>query len=356
MKRILSVLIFLPFSLFAQIGGGSTYEFVTLPFSAAENAFGGTVVSRTTKDLSFALKNPSLLDSTYSNGIVGNWGLLHMKETGIGLGTIGYAYYLPIGLALQSGIHFINYGKFAGYDEYGNSIESFVPAEYELIFGTAYSVRENLTVGVNLKPILSYMETYSSYGLLFDAAVSYRPERSCLSFEIRNVGWQLKPYVEGNREEIPYSIDLSFSQELAHAPIRFNVAYNDIQKFDLSYTENKKKNILVDGDDEERKFVTFGKNFLKHINLSAELLIGKHIVLMGGYNYRKSEELSFGSSKHGAGLGVGFALNFSRFNLSYGWAKQQAAGGRNFFTLNFNAETIYSICKTSIQKRKTSEL
>ena len=154
MKRILSVLIFLPFSLFAQIGGGSTYEFVTLPFSAAENAFGGTVVSRTTKDLSFALKNPSLLDSTYSNEIVGNWGLLHMKETGIGLGTIGYAYYLPIGLALQSGIHFINYGKFAGYDEYGNSIESFVPAEYELIFGTAYSVRENLTVGVNLKPIL----------------------------------------------------------------------------------------------------------------------------------------------------------------------------------------------------------
>lgn len=104
-------------------------------------------------------------------------------------------------------------------------------------------------------------------------------------------------------------------------------------------------------DTEERKFFEVGKNFLRHINLSVELLLGKNIEIMAGYNYRKSEELSLGTSKYGAGLSVGMGLNFSRFQLSYGWQKQHAAGGRNFFTFAFNTDTIYSLYRTHFKNR-----
>ncbi|MBR5433324.1 MAG: type IX secretion system protein PorQ [Bacteroidales bacterium] len=358
MKRIFLVLVLLPVSIFAQIGGSSTYEFVTLPYSAAENAFGGNVITRTETNLPFALKNPSLLDSSYNNEIVGNWGMIHLKETGIGLGTIGYAHALSHGLTLQGGIHFLNYGVFEGYDESGNPINNFVPSEYEIISGVSYQLKDNIFVGANLKPILSYLESYTSYGLLFDAGISYRLERSCFSIAARNVGWSLKPYTKGNREAVPYSIDLGMTQKLEHAPIRFNFTYEDLQHFDISEPKAKKtsSNNSIYEENEEREFVTFGKKFIKHFTVSTEIFLGKHITVIGGYNYRKSEELSFGSSKQGAGISAGFILTFSRFNISYGWAKQQVAGGRNFFTLGLNAETIYSAYQTQAQKRKSTNL
>jgi len=342
MKQALFAFIFFPSVVFAQLGGTSTFEFATLPYSASENAYGGNCITTTEKNLPFALKNPSLLDSSYANEAFGSWGMLHLRETGIGLGTIGYAHYLSNGITMGGGIHFVNYGVFQGYDEEGNKTETFFPSEYALICGASYSFLPNITAGINIKPILSYMESYSSYGLLFDVGVSYRLSYSNFSLMARNVGWQLKPYTEGNREAVPYSIDFGYSQKLEHAPIRFNITYEDLQKFDLSSA--------TDDDTEERKFVLVAKNFIKHVNISGEFLIGKNIEIMAGYNYRKSEDLSFGTSKYGTGLSVGLGLNFSRFQLSYGWAKQHAAGGRNFFTLAFNAGTIYSLCRTHFKK------
>lgn len=356
MKRFLLLVYLLPLSLFAQIGGSAVYEFVSLPYSARENIAGGTIITSQVVNLASALKNPSLLDSTYSHEMIGSWGLLHLKESGIGCGTIGYAYSLNPHITLDAGIHFINYGRFEGYDEYGNKIENFVPIEYELIFGGSYQIRQNFFLGASIKPILSYLESYSSYGMLFDIAATYKWEKSCVSLATRNIGWQIKPYTEGNRENIPYSIDLGFSHTLSHAPFRFNVTYSDIQKFDLSYDdETSAKNTLLNGEEEEREFVTIGKNFIKHITISGELLLGKHIVAMLGYNYRKSEELSFGDTKKATGLGVGFELNFPRFCVSYGWSKQHAAGGKNYITLSLNTMTIYSICKTGFQKNKNIE-
>lgn len=358
MKRFLLFLSLLfPISLFAQIGGSAVYEFVSLPYSARENISGGTIITSQTTHLATALRNPSILDSTYSNVMIGSWGLLHLKKSGIGCGTIGYAHSIRPNITLDAGIHFIDYGRFEGYDEYGNKIENFVPIEYELIFGGSYRIKQNLSLGANIKPILSYLESYSSYGILFDLAATYKWENSCVSLATRNVGWQLKTYTEGNRENIPYSIDLGFSHTLSHAPFRFNITYTDIQKFDLSYDDEiAAKNTLLNGEEEEeREFVSIGKNFIKHITLSGELLLGKHIVAMLGYNYRKSEELSFGDTKKATGLGIGFELNFSRFNLSYGWSKQHAAGGKNYITLSFNTMEIYSICKTGFQKNKNTE-
>lgn len=345
MKRLFFVIFFLPIFAFAQIGGSSTYEFVTMPYSARENAFGGNVISSTEKDLAFALKNPALLDSSYEHEAFLNFGQMRIAQTGTFYGTIGYAQNYKYGITIEGGIHFISYGKCDGYDEDGNFTGEFFPSEYQLIVGASRQIYGNLYGGLTCKPILSYLESYSSYGLLFDAGLTYRFEKSCLALELRNFGCQIKGYTHKNHEPIPYSLDFGYSQRLEHAPVRFNIVYQDIQKFDLSYDDNLSQNntLLNDEADEERKFVEVGKNFIKHINISGEFLIGKAIVIMAGYNYRKSEELSFGSSKHAAGLSIGLGLNFSRFKISYSLAKQNAAGSWQLFTLGINTQTIYSL-------------
>lgn len=342
MKRFLIGFLLIPCSLLAQIGGSSIYEFVDLPYSAMENVHGGALLTGVEKNLGTALKNPSILDSTYNGEMIGSWGLLHLRESGIGSGTIGYAIALSNNITMSAGIHFINYGKFSGYDEYGNSIEPFFPSEYLLICGASWPLTDNVTIGASIKPLVSYFQPYTSWGLLFDASATYVLSNSCFSLVARNCGWQIKSYTGGEHEPIPFSIDLGYSLALSHAPICFNFTYGDLQKF----------NIYENDSDDERKFVEVGKNFLMHVAFSTEIHIGKIIKIYGGYNYRKAESLSFGSSNYGAGLCVGFGLNFSRFSVAYGWAKQQAAGGRNFFTFACNVESLYSICKTSFQNRK----
>ncbi len=353
MKKILFCWLLFPLFVFAQIGGSSVFEFTALPYSARETALGGSCIASYSKDLSIALKNPSLLDSSYLNDAFFSFGQMHVARLGLFYGTIGYAQTGKFDMMYEGGIHFINYGKCEGYDEDGVYTGDFFPSEYELIFGASKQLSDHWYVGASVKPILSYLESYSSYGLLFDFGANYRSELSCASVEIRNIGWQLKPYTSKNREPIPYSIDLGVSQRLNHAPIQFYFGYSDLQKFDLSYDDPyaQSNSLINDDDQKERGFVLVGKNFLKHITVSAEFMLGNHFVLMGGYNYRKSEELSFGNSKHGAGLSFGFELLFSRFNLSYGLAKQQAAGSWHLFTLGFNTKTIYS----AYQNRKNSK-
>lgn len=354
MKRIFFFCLVLPLSLFAQIGGTTVFEFTTLPYSARDNALGTNCITTIPVDLAIAMKNPSVLNLNYSNEAYANLGQLQVVETGIFYSTFGYAFYNEkLQTNFLGGIHFINYGDCDGYDEDGIYTGRFLPLEYEIILGTARQVTDRWNVGVSMKPILSYLESYSSYGFLFDFGVTYRYALTCVSAEIRNVGWQLKPYTSKNREPIPYSIDLGVSQRLNHAPIQFNFGYSDLQKFDLSSDDPyaQSNSLINDDDQKERGFVLVGKNFLKHITVSAEFMLGNHFVLMGGYNYRKSEELSFGNSKHGAGLSFGFELLFSRFNLSYGLAKQQAAGSWHLFTLGFNTKTIYS----AYQNRKNSK-
>ena len=129
MRRILLFLLLAPLSIFAQIGGASTFEFVTLPYSASENAFGGNIITQLDNKVAFALKNPSLLDSSFSNEATGNYGLLHQKESGIGYGSIGFAHTLSHNITMVGGIHFISYGTFDGYDESGTETGHFFPKE-----------------------------------------------------------------------------------------------------------------------------------------------------------------------------------------------------------------------------------
>ncbi|HOS83658.1 MAG TPA: type IX secretion system protein PorQ [Bacteroidales bacterium] len=331
----------------AQLGGTSVYEFVKIPYSARENALGGECISLNDGDVSLALKNPSLLDTSYSYAFSGTWGGFHIAQTNIGAGSFACAYTVNPKVTALAGIQFINYGRFFGYDEDGNYTGTFFGSDYQIILGGSYQLHKHLYGGVSIKPILSYLESYSSYGLLGDIALHYKRPEEFLSISLiaRNIGTQITSYTSQQKESVPYSIDLGITKRLQHAPLRFTISYLDIQQFNLDYDNIlKQKTNLINQEQtsDDKLFTTIRVNTMKHLQFSAELLLFKHIDFLLGYNYRNSEEMSFGASKKGTGISAGARIKTPFAHISYGWSKQHVAGGLHFISLTTNIQTIVS--------------
>lgn len=340
-------LLLLPWIVSAQLGGTSVYEFVKIPYSARENALGGEQIALGDGDVSLALKNPSLLDSSYSYAFSGTWGGFFIGQTNIGAGSFATAYTLNPKITAIAGLQFVNYGRFFGYDEDGNFTGTFFASDYQIVLGGSYKIFDFLYVGFSLKPILSYMESYSSYGMLSDIALHYTRPSEYLSVTcmVRNIGTQITSYASDQKESIPYSIDIGVSKRLMHAPLRFAITYSDLQLFNLGYTNILKQQtnlINQEQEDKEKLFTTIRVNAMKHLQFSGEILLFKHIDFLVGYNFRTSEEMSFGASKKGVGISAGARIKTSLANISYGWSKQHLAGGLHYFTLTTNVNTIVS--------------
>ena len=344
---VLYILFFVPLIAFSQIGGTTIYEFVNTPKSARENALGGNIISIYDGDVSLLLKNPALMDSSYSGEFAGGWASLHVTKTETGQGNFAYSYTMKHKVSFTGGINFVSYGKFKHYDENENYLGSFLATDYEIFLGAAYEIFPRLSVGAYIKPILSYYETYSSYGLLQDYAVAYKDTSQAFTATIKfaNVGWQLKRYTPGNKEPIPFSIDLGISKKLKHAPLRITATYEGLNRFDLSYDKilEDEKNVLNQYDEEKNGgFEKFTTNFFKHIHLAGEVMLFKSLSLNIGYNFRKAYELSFGEKKKAVGLCLGFNVKISDFSISYGWAKQHISSGTNYFTFTANVNNLYN--------------
>ena len=155
----------------AQRGGESVYSFLQLTNAARVSALGGENVSLSDDDINLVFHNPALLSSrmdqhmnlNYVNYFAGvNYGYTSYAFDRAGIGTFA------------GGIHYVNYGTFERIDEYGVPDGNFRASEYALNLIYARSLIDSvLTVGVNVKPLFSIYEQYSSLGLVSDIGVLY---------------------------------------------------------------------------------------------------------------------------------------------------------------------------------------
>ena len=102
-------------------------------------------------------------------------------------------------------MHYVNYGTFDRTDELGVSQGTFRASEYalNLIYSRSF-LDSALTAGVNLKPIFSSLEQYTSFGLAMDLGVTYYLSGSLTTFGLvlKNMGAQITSYT-GTREAFP---------------------------------------------------------------------------------------------------------------------------------------------------------
>ena len=328
---------------YSQIGGASTFSFLELTNSARLAALGGKNISIPDKDLNLVYDNPALLDTSMSGQLVLNY---VNYFAGINYGYVSYAKKISKVGMFASGLNYINYGSFIKADNTGEITGKFSAFELALnLFWSKVLIDSVLTVGVNLKPIYSQLETYNSFGLAIDAGISYFGKNGLsAALVIKNFGSQIKPYTDNNYEEIPLNIQLGLTQKLAHAPFRFSVLYQYLNKWDLRYDKNANLSFSAshkpnDFNDDEP--ITLIDNFFRHFIFSAEFLPAKGFNVLLGYNHQRRREMMVSTKPFLVGFSWGVYIRLSKIKLSYSQAIYHLAGASNHFSLNLNMADFY---------------
>jgi hypothetical protein len=344
MRKRLIILLFFSFGvLFAQPGGENTYQFLNLPTSATLAALGGKNISINDKDLAMASQNPALLNYTMHQNLVLNYSDFFAD---INYGYFSYAQtYKNLG-NFAGAIQFINYGHFTETDETGEVLGAFGASEYALNVFWSKSIDSNFTFGINVKPIMSFMERYQSYGIATDFGATYynKPMQLTAAMVLRNFGTQIITYNKSTREPLPFEVLMGLTHKLHHAPFRVSVTRQQLQMPDMSYESvvNKKttETLIVDTLKSENKtmnnFFDYSDKVIRHLIFGVELIPVENFYLRVGYNYQRRQELKIPDRVSMVGFSWGFGVRISKFHLSYGRASYHVAGATNYFSITTN--------------------
>ena len=325
---MLSLLKFNEDSVLGQIGGNGTYQFLDLTNSAKIAALGGTQISLTDNDVALPFYNPSLLSDSMKNQITVNYA---SYIAGIGVGYAAYAPNIRGRNNFAAGIHFVNYGTFDGASETGQVTGTFKAAEYSINLFFSRELISGLRIGVNLKPIFSSFESYSSYGLAADLGLFYSSisKRTSVSIVSRNMGSQITTYYQGGvRENLPWDLLLGFSRHLTNAPVNFLVTADHLNLWDLGYIDPATSQFPSSSSREN-----FSTKLMRHLIFGIEFSPEQHLTLRLGYNYQRRKELSVESHPGLVGYSAGIGVKIAKFNINYGIASFHLAATVHYLSL-----------------------
>jgi hypothetical protein len=286
-KAIFYFMLFLSTTVFSQIGGKNVYQFLNLAQSARQAALGGKTVTVVDYDVNQAFYNPATINQKMSNRLSTNFGNYYGEVT---YGTAAYAYTYDKHLqTFHAGVNYINYGSFEGRDELGNPTSDFTGSEAALSLGYAYNLPwTDVYMGVNAKLISSTLESYNSWGAAVDLGLLYIDTQNDINYglAVRNLGAQITPYAD-TREKLPLSVDAGISQLLENVPIRWHMTFENLQQWNIAFSNPNRAQGSLDGSKQEEK-VSFFNNALRHLILGAELFPEKGFNIRLGYNFRIS--------------------------------------------------------------------
>lgn len=320
---------------FAQVGGKSVYQFLDLITSPRQAALGGKLITIYDNDVNQALFNPATINDRMDNHLSLNYGNLFGEIT---YGTAAYAYtYDRHVQTLHAGVNYVNYGNFDGYDENGLATSNFTGSEIALSFGYAYNIpNTDVYVGANAKLISSTLENYNSFGGAIDLGAIYVDEYNeiNIALAVRNIGTQFTTYA-GVHEKLPFEIIAGISQKLEHVPLRWHVTLENLQQWDVAFSNPARAEGNIDGGSTPEK-VGFFNNALRHLILGAELFPEKAFNIRLGYNFRRGEELSLEEHRNFSGISLGFGLRFNKIKFDYSYSRYTLAANTSLFGLTIN--------------------
>ena len=349
-KKITSSLFFFFASIFiisnsiAQTGGASVFQFINQPPSARITSMGGNLISIWDEDPSLGYQNPSLLNPLMNNRLSLNY-TDYVADI-----TRGYAGYVhsfdKIKTTFNAGVQYVDYGNFNSTDMIGNTTGQFDGAEYALTIGAGREYIDRFSYGINATFITSRLESYHSSGGLLTFAGAYHDSANgfVATVMFKNVGTQFTTYTSGNKEPMPFDIQAGISKRLTHTPFLFSLVLHDLSRWDIRYNNPNEQDvttILIDSSQtvKEKKYIA-DKIFL-HTIIGAEIYIGKNVRVNVAYNHQRRQELAFETHKGLAGFSFGAGIRIYRFNISYGHAVYDAAGGTNHFSLGVNLDELF---------------
>jgi len=322
---------------YAQIGGKYTYQFLNLVSSPRQAALGGKIITNYDQDVTQALYNPATINVEMDNHLSLNY-VSYLGDVNYGSAAYAYTWDRHV-QTFHAGVTYINYGSFDGYDENGIETSSFSGGEVALSLGYAYNIPwTKLHLGVNMKFINSKLERYNSFGGALDLALMYVHEDLDLNIALvaRNIGTQFSTYA-GLQEKLPFEVDFGISQKLEHVPIRWHLTLENLQEWNIGFSNPERAEQSIDGSVTEEK-ISFFKNLIRHTIVGAELFPDKGFNIRVGYNFRRGEELKIVDQRNFSGITAGFGLKINKLKFDYTYARYSVAANTNMFGVTLNLQ------------------
>jgi len=335
--RLLTIFIFITPILKAQVGGSATYQFLNLGSSPRQVALGGKTITNFDYDPTQALFNPATINPAMDNQLSVNF---NNYVSDISYGTASYAYLWDRRTQVfHTGVTYINYGNFAGYDALGQPTNSFSGGELAVSVGHAKNIPyTDWYLGANLKFISSTLEQYNSTGIALDVGLLYRNEQEGFNFGLvaRNLGAQLDPY-DITAEKLPFELIAGISQDLENIPVRWHLTLEHLENWRLAFANPNRDEIDLEGNATSEN-INFIDEIMRHMILGVELFPDKGFNLRLGYSFRRGEELRIVDQRSFAGLSAGFGIKLNKLRFSYAYSRFNSAAATSFFGLNMNLQ------------------
>lgn len=322
-------------SIFGQVGGEATYQFLNLISSPRQAALGGKTITNYDYDVIDAIYNPASINPEMDNQLALNYS---NYLGGISYGTAAYAYTWDRHVqTFHIGVNYINYGSFDGYDINGVSTGSFTGNEVAVSLGYAYQIPfTDFYFGANAKLITSQLEIYNSIGGAFDFGAMYINERLDFraAISVRNFGTQFKTYA-GLNEPLPFEVIAGLSQTLENVPIRWHLTFENLQRWPLSFSNPARIETDLNGNQTPEK-VGFISELVRHTIIGAEVFPEKGFNIRIGYSFRRAEELRIEDQRNFSGLSFGIGIKMNKMRFSYTHARYTAAANSSFFGMQID--------------------
>lgn len=322
-------------SVFSQLGGSSSYQFLDLANSSRIQGLGGKNISLSDSDVNLTISNPALLDSTQSGSITLNY---HNYIGDINYGFSSFTHHVKNIGTFNLAMMYANYGKFKRADASGQINGEFVANDLALMVGYGRAIDSNIRIGANLKFFNSIYDFYYSNGLAVDLAASYHKPNSLFSagLVIQNIGFSFSKY--SDNEALPLDIQAGVTYKLRHAPFRFSLTLANLQQWDLTYDDP-----LAPQDFDPNTFEpipaaepTILDKAAGHVIFATEIVLSKNFNIQLGYNIRRRQELRFLDKKGMVGFSGGVAFKVKKFHLNYSVASYNLAGNSHSFSITTN--------------------
>ncbi len=346
MKKLFVFIFFISFfkNSTAQIGAQNAYEFLSMPVSTRSIALGGMLPAYSFRDLAVAIESPSLLNKSYDRNFYSSQELMFAQ---IYHGQFGYAKYQPkLDATFAGSIQYLNYGNFIKADETGAQTGHFGAEEMAMQLGFGKNLNAKFSYGANTKFIYSRYDDLTATAVAADLSTSYKDtaKKICLTFQILNVGTQLKTfypnvYYEGSHiEGLPTDVRFGISKRLSHMPFSIQISAHHLQQFDIRYNnplDNVTTNIFGQDSTPTKTKNYIADKIFRHLAFGGEFYFGKHLTVQIGYNHLRRQELKTSTLNGAIGFSGGFHISTKKFTFGFSHAWYYLPSATNTISLTF---------------------
>ena len=331
----------------AQTGGTGIFAILDAPMSARSLAWGGYLIAQPQTDIQYAVHNPALLNESINNQYGASFGTLIAGSNGVSPvrhGGAGYAFKIKKQL-FSFHAQYIDFGSMKGFDDGGNYQTDIIANELKFTIGYAKKIHKHLNLGVQTGFTYSVLGPYVSTGafLNFGALYSRSDTGVQVGLVVKNLGHQMVIYKDAERESLPFNIQLGASYKPVHMPFRFHAVLHSLQRWDLTYNQYLNSGqIDLAGQEVNNGPANFFQKGFRHLALGGELVLGKNMGVLFGYNHQRRVEMSPETRPGLAGFGWGIKFKVWKYHLTYASASLFPGQNANTLSLTLIPQSLFT--------------